>query len=372
MKTKVSILKCGNYDPLPVQKAVKEAVDLLGGVEKFIKAGSKVLIKPNVLMAKPPEAGITTHPEVVRGVIKVLKGIHCRILVGDSPGAWGKYIENVDEVYRVSGMKRVCAEERVELVSLENKRMRKDFPLTGILDQCDYVVNLPKFKTHFLMLLSGAIKNLFGLVSGSFKVELHKRYIGQDDFAKVLVDIYQEVNPALTVVDGIVAMEGDGPGTAGRLRHPGLILAGSDGVAIDSILASLMGIKPLDVLTTKEAGNRGLGQANLGDIELVGAKSSGLNLRPFILPPLIKKLKLAEPLLNVIKGLITFYPFVARKICVKCLACVKTCPYNCISLVKSGITFNYTKCISCFCCRELCPASAIKVKKSLTAKILGL
>ncbi|MDI6606573.1 MAG: DUF362 domain-containing protein, partial [Candidatus Omnitrophota bacterium] len=218
MKSRVAIKRCASYDSLAVEEAVCGAIDSLGGIEAFVRPASKVLVKPNLLMAKEPEYGVDTHPEVVRGVIRALKKIGCNIFVGDSPSVFGDEIENVAEVYARSGVKKICQEEEVNLVEFNRRRMHRGIPLTAMLDECDCLVNLPKFKTHNFTILTGAIKNLFGLVVGTYKTEIHKNHFKINDFSKVLVDIYEEAKPCLTVVDGIVAMEGDGPATAGKLR----------------------------------------------------------------------------------------------------------------------------------------------------------
>ncbi|MFH1269711.1 MAG: DUF362 domain-containing protein, partial [Candidatus Omnitrophota bacterium] len=295
MNSTVSIVRCRDYEPGRVLEATRKALDLLGGISAFIPAGSRVLVKPNLLMSKEPESGIDTHPEVVRAVIKILKGINCSIFLGDGPSTWGKYLENPDEVYEKSGMKRVCREEGVELVYFENKCWKRNLPLATWLDKCDRVVNLPKFKTHDLMVLTGAIKNLFGFVWKIHKTELHKKHYCVDDFAGVLVDIYEEVRPSLTVIDGIVAMEGDGPGTSGKLRSAGLLFAGKDCVALDSILALIMGIEPKDVLSTREAAARGLGIADIKSISVAGERLEDVIGEPFILPSTSLKTKIPLP-----------------------------------------------------------------------------
>ncbi|MCX5696273.1 MAG: DUF362 domain-containing protein [Candidatus Omnitrophica bacterium] len=373
MSSQVSIIKCASYNPVLVEVALRKAINAIGGITHYVKSQSKVLVKPNLLMAKPPECGIDTHPEVLRAVIRVLKDINCHIFVGDSPSVWGNEIENVDEVYRRSGITDVCGQEKVELVKFDKRRMRAKFPLTTWLDHCDYLISIPKFKTHELTLLTGAIKNLFGLVSGTFKTELHKNYFQLEDFSRILVDIYAEAKPALTIVDGIVAMEGDGPATSGKLRDLGILLVGDDCVALDSIMAKIMGVEPLDVLSTKEAARRGLGVADINDIKICGETLKGLNTRPFLLPCASRlQRRIPQPIIKLAKLLIKYYPHPVPKNCTRCTACIKICPGNCISMAKQGIVFNYRKCISCFCCQEACPAKAIRVKKSLFAKIIGL
>lgn len=372
MSAKVSIVKCDSYEPALVQERTRRAIDLLGGISVFIRPKARVLVKPNLLMASAPEAGIVTHPEVVRAIVKVLKGIDCRILIGDGPSVWGKQAEHVHEVYRTTGIEAVAKEEDVELVVLEQKRWHKNFPLTTWIDKCDFVVNLPKFKTHEFTLLTGAVKNLFGLVSGTFKTELHKNYFKPEAFAGILADILEEVKPAITVVDAVTSMEGDGPATKGILRQDNLLFASSDCVAMDSVLALVMGIKPFDVLSTKIAANRGLGVGDISRIEVVGEKLDQLRVRPFVLPSTSFRKKLPPGIINIAKSLIKYYPCVEADNCVACATCVAACPNKVISMKNNLPVFNYKKCIACFCCQEGCPAAAIKVKKSLFAKIIGL
>ncbi|MBM3246219.1 MAG: DUF362 domain-containing protein [Candidatus Omnitrophica bacterium] len=372
MNAKVSIVKCKDYQPDLVFAAVKKAIDLIGGISSFIKPQSKVLVKPNLLLAKGPEFGIDAHPEVVRVVIKVLKEINCKLLLGDGSNVWGNQIEDVNDVYEQSGMKRIAEEEGVELVEFNKRRWRGQFPLTSWLDECDYLVSVPKFKTHDFTILTGGVKNLFGLVPGTYKIELHKRYASPEEFARILVDIYAQARPALTVIDGIVAMEGDGPATGGRLRNTGLVFAGVDCVALDSILALIMGLLPQDILTTKEAAKRGLGVSDINAIQVYGEELGQVMGAPFKLPATSIKRNIPRPIVEIAKKLIRFYPKIDYHNCIFCQACVAACPTKAISVKSGRVVIDYKKCISCFCCQEACPASAIKVRKSVMAKLIGL
>ncbi|MCX5715204.1 MAG: DUF362 domain-containing protein [Candidatus Omnitrophica bacterium] len=372
MRPQVAVVRCASYEPSLVYEKVKTAIGLLGGIEKFVPSGGCVLVKPNLLMAKPPEAGIDTHPEVVRAVIKVLKENLCKIYVGDGPSVWGAQAENVDNVYEQTGIKRVCREEDVTLVRFDKRRWRGKFPLTTWIDECQYLVSVPKFKTHELTLLTGAVKNLYGLVSGTYKTELHKKYFKPKEFSKIVVDIYEQKKPALSVVDGIVAMEGDGPGTSGSLRQLGLIISGQDGVAVDSVLAQLMGIRPQEVLTNKEAGARGLGECDLNNIEIVGEKPADLGIKPFLLPAASLRSRIPQPIVNFIKRFIKYRPIIQHQDCSSCGVCIETCPNQLIRRKNGRIIIDYSRCIYCFCCQEACPNSAIKVRKSLLAKLTGL
>lgn len=372
MKASVAIVKCANYNPDQVEQAVKQAVDLLGGIAKFVKPGSLCLVKPNLLMAIEPESGVDTHPEVVRAVIKLLKQINCKIHVGDGPCAWGGQSQNLDNVYTRSGMKKLCEEEGVSLVKFDKHRWHGKFPLSAWLDDCEYLVNVPKFKTHGFTKLTGAVKNLYGLLSHTYKTEIHKKYSKKNDFSNILADIYQEARPCLNIIDGIIAMEGDGPATAGKLRNLGLLFAGPDAVAVDSVLAKIMGLEPLDILSNKAAASRGLGVADFDYIEILGERLAGVIPEHFLLSSGSMIDKIPAPIKDLAKIFIRFYPVVKHANCENCGACIEVCPEKLISRKRGRITIDYSRCFSCFCCQESCPAKAIEIKKSVLARLMGL
>lgn len=372
MNPQVSIVRCASYEPSLVREAVKNAVGLIGGITAFIKPQSTVLVKPNLLMPKGPEYGIDTHPEVVRSVIRLLKEIGCTVYLGDSPSAISREENIEDLVYAESGIAEVARLEGAELVKFDKRKWHGKFPLTAWLEKCDYFVSVPKFKTHQLLTLTGAIKNLFGLVCGAYKTQLHIRHFDNADFARILVDVLEEAKPDLTVIDGIVAMEGDGPGTSGTLRQAGLVFAGADCVALDSVLAAIMGLEPEDILTTKEAASRMLGVSDLSRISILGEGLDKAKAAPFKLPQSSALRKLPRPLIDLARKLIKYYPCLKQSACIRCGSCVEVCPNKAVSLKKSGAVFDYRKCISCFCCQESCPAGAIRVKRSLLAKLTGL
>ena len=373
MKSQVSIVRCPDYEKTKVQQAVRRAVELLGGMGRFIKPGSTVLVKPNLLMAIEPQFAVDTHPEVVRAVIILLKECGARIRLGDGPSVWGSASSEVSRVYDVSGIKAIAEQEGVELVTLEKRRWSGKVLLSTCVDECDHIINVPKFKTHNYTVISGAIKNLFGLVPDRYKLELHKKFFAPDKFAGMLVDIYEAVHPALNIVDGIVALEGDGPGTSGVLKNMGLVLAGDDGVAVDSIIASLMGLKSLDVPMIKQASERGLGKAAAQDIDILGEQFESVSGQPFKLPHAAFFLKAPEILpRSILESIVRFRPCIIRGKCVLCQTCIKTCPSDALKLDNDRIRIDYSKCISCFCCQESCPHKAIDVKKGILAKLMRL
>lgn len=370
MREKVSIVKCSDYKSESVERSVRAAIGLIGGISAFIRPKSRVLIKPNLLIAIEPERGITTHPEIIRAVIRQLKEIGAEVFIGDSPSVFAK-IEDVKEVHRRTGILKLCEEEGVELVEFKPAGLISGFPLAGILKEVDFVINVPKFKTHDLMVLTGAVKNLFGLIPGLYKSELHKKYFKPEEFAKNLVDIYEAAKPRLNLVDAIDAIEGDGPGTKGDLRHCGLILASSCAAAIDNVLARIIKLDPQDIPTNREAKKRHLAGADKSDIEVVGEKLESAVIPDFKLPQPSVVRKIPAPLFNILKRFLDCRPQIDERLCVKCKKCQEICPMKVIDIDKKK-KIAYRNCIRCFCCLEVCPERAISIKKSLLSRLLGM
>lgn len=371
MKSKVSIVKCKDYDEKNLQAVLNKSLDLIGGINNFVKSTDKVLIKPNLLSATTPETAIDTHPEFVRSVIKLVKQTGAKIFLGDSPSVWGRPQE-VDNVYEKSGMKQIAEEENIELVKFDRSRLKSGYPIAIWADECDCIISLPKFKTHDLTILTGAIKNLFGLIPGLYKTELHKRALSSPEMAEVLADIYSVVKPKLSIVDGILALEGDGPASGGTPRNLGLILASSDAVAVDSVMAAIMGLRPKDVLSTKEAAERNLGCADFDDIEILGENIQDVIVSDYKLPQTSILNKIPRPFLTLGKSFLRFRPIIDESKCTVCGLCVKACPVSAISIENKHTRINNAKCVLCLCCKEVCPQGAVSVKKSLVAKMIGI
>ena len=370
MKVKVALARCSNYDSEQVDVSVRKVVDSLGGIENFIKPKSKVLIKPNLLTDSQPQDCITTHPRVVESIISLVKKTNSDIYVGDSPSVFGQK-RDFDRVYENTGMKQVCNRQGVEMVYFDKPVLKSGIPITEWAERCDYIINVPKFKTHGLTKLTAGIKNSFGLVLGMHKMKLHKDNIKIEDFSKMLVDIFEITKPVLTVVDAIVSLEGDGPGSSGIRTDTELILASPDAVAADSILAVIMGIFPEDVLTTKEAKKRNLGESDLHNIDVVGENLGEFIYSNFKLPKTSLISNMPRPLLKVAQNLIWHKMEVIKSNCKGCKRCIKICPGEAIQFEENKAFVNSTNCILCSCCQEICPHSAITLKKSPLLKILG-
>ena len=365
---KVSIARARTYDTEEVSAAVRRAVDLLGGMTDYVKKGEKILLKPNVLSAKPPESGVDTHPEVLRAVARLVREAGAEVVVGDSPG--GFYFKESDSTYETAGIKKVCEEEGLGLVPFDKAQNVNGIPLARIVKEVDGIISLPKMKTHDLTTITGAVKNSYGMAVGLYKAQCHFKAPRPKEFAGYVVDVFQCVVPRLVIMDGIIAMEGDGP-AAGRLRETGLVLASNDCVACDAVFAVLAGLAPLDIETTREAYKRKLGEADLAKIKLLGVNLREAKPHNFKLPKTSILVRMPRPILKLLLGRIKFRPVIDDSACKKCRICAKSCPAGCITVEEKGSNIDYKKCVSCFCCLELCPYNAISIKRSLLARLLG-
>jgi uncharacterized protein (DUF362 family)/NAD-dependent dihydropyrimidine dehydrogenase PreA subunit len=371
MKTKVALARCKNYDAEQVDSAVNKVVNLLGGIEKIIRPNSKVLIKPNLLTDSKPEDCITTHPRVVESVISLVKRTNAKIYLGDSPSMVGQR-KDIERVYVATGMRDICQRQNIELVYFDKAILKGGIPITEWVERCDYIINVPKFKTHGLTRLTAGIKNSFGLVLGMHKVKIHKDCLDIDKFSIKLVDIFELIKPELTIVDAVIALEGDGPGSSGTKTDSELILASQDAVAIDSVLAIIMGLFPKDIPTTKEAARRNLGEAEIDNIEIMGEKIGEFIYSDFKLPKQSLIYAMPKPVIELAKKFIWHKMQVIEEKCQSCGKCIEICPGGAIDSKKNKALIDIKKCILCSCCQEICPHGAINVKKSLLLKLLGV
>jgi len=368
---KVSIIKCSGYDPLIVGPAISRTFELLG-IKDIIKPGQKVLLKPNLLMNAKPERGVTTHPSIVAAIANEVRKLGAEPYLGDSPGGVGRLY---DSVLSATGMKEIG----VPIVDFEGKGMRRVENRGGSVDPIyisnvvlgfDAIINIPKMKTHELTLITAGIKNIFGCVPGLLKVRYHLESPTPELFSLSLVELFEKIRPVLTIVDAVESMEGQGP-TNGRLRRPDVLIASTDTVAVDAVCSKIMGFEPLDILTTRIAAQKGLGEADISCIEIAGepirvikdyghpgAVSSFLNRVPHAFRMLLR------PLISLLE----VRPSINPKKCAKCRVCVNSCPAKAIDPETFKIDRN--KCIMCFCCSELCQYNAVEKKESTLWKLL--
>lgn len=370
--TKISISKCNSYKAENVQKAVDKCLTELGSISKFIKSEDTVLIKPNILLAKKPEEAITTHPTVIEAIIKAVQKTGAIPLVGDSPGGM---VGNVDKHWEITGIEEVCNRLDAEILNFEASGVyekeingNKYHIAKPVLD-ADFIINAPKIKTHGLTTLTCAVKNIYGTVPGLTKVNYHKKAPTSSDFSNLVTDLYALTKPGLHIVDGIIGMDGSGP-SSGNPKELGMILASTDGVAIDSYITHILGKDPLKIPTNKIAHERGLGEANINKIKIIGYQPE--SRKDFKWP---SNLTSSDTLQGFIfGGLIRFYwsrPAINPDHCTNCRSCVNTCPVEALTAGVNIPEFNYKKCINCLCCIEMCPEKAIHLNKSLLARLIS-
>ncbi len=376
-KAQVAIVKAGSYNDEQAYKDIKNAVGLLGGINRFVKKGNKVLLKPNLLSAKPPEAGITTHPAVIKAVAKLVMEAGAIPFIGDSPG--GRSI-NFEKVATVTGMKQAADELGIKLVEFRNSvelsatngGIFKKLNVAKEAVDADVIINLPKLKTHVQMFLTLGVKNMFGCIIGLQKAQWHfKAGVDRKYFAAMLVELYSLLKPSLTIVDGIVAMEGDGPGSAGKLRNLGLVFAGIDAVAVDTVICNALGIKEDDLPILVAAKEKGIGITEIEKIDVIGERLKDISIHDFIRPKMIDVMFGPNLLKKFFMNNITSKPIENRKMCTLCSKCIEACPTDIISIQNKRLAFDYDKCIRCFCCLEVCPEGAMQVKQGALLKLFS-
>ncbi len=366
MKNKVAIAKCPKYE----YELVKKTLDEIVAVTDFPSVrGKYVLIKPNVLSDAPKEKNITTNPLVVKAVIEIVKERGAeRIICGDSPGLPGAS-------FRAKGCEiaDVCEEEGVEWVDFLSSPVEHilpsgiKVPVARCIDEVDIVISVSKMKTHQLMLATGCVKNMFGIVPGLNKSPLHLRARTPEAFAEVILDIYSIHKPEYSVMDGVISMEGAGPAN-GTLRQTGLLLGSSSAVALDRAEAVIMGYRAKDIplLSAMEKREKGSTEGEyplldpeevaIKDFRRVPVKKRGL-ISALILPYFSRHgergmtRRRKEPVFDSTK-------------CRACSKCIEICPAKALVLKERKVVINKGRCIRCYCCHEMCPFDAIIVEKA--------
>jgi len=368
---KVGIERCPSYDPEPVYRALKRAVELADAPDV---AGKTVLLKPNIVFDAPPEKAVCTHPVFLEAAIRLVRELGAgRIIAGDSPGLQkpGNYskLSGLGAAAEKNGAEWIdLTREKFELSSPDGKVMKK-FTVTAAVREADVIISLPKLKTHQLMYYTGAMKNMFGLVPSLTKSPFHARFPSRESFAAMIVDLNLAVKPAYALMDAVTGMEGPGP-SAGDPRHIGLVLASSNLLAMDAAASSIIGYPAGAVPVNADALGRGVWLSDFREIEYPGLSPDDVRI------PGYKKITLTKSgsrfldffLPGPIRKLMDSFaprPEIRRDTCIRCGDCTRICGSGAISITGEGkerkVVIDYGQCIHCYCCHEICPVKAIDI-----------
>ena len=371
----MSIVRAHDYDYAEIYAAMEKGIELIGGLAKIVPPGSKVFVKINHLSPpSPAERGIVTHPVFVEAVLDLLKKVGADITVGDD-------IQSAGDGFQVSGFRQMCEGTGVRLINLRetgfvetvcNGHFLEKVYLSKTVVDADVIINLPKLKTHSLCIFTGGVKNLYGTIPISLRRKFHAEYIRNENFSQAVTDIFSVTRPQLTIMDGIIAMEGEGP-AGGNLRKLGVILTSQDAVAVDAVATKIIGFNPLDIYTTRYSSERGLGVGNLQDIEVIGERVNSVTVLDFK-PPSSAMNTLTKIVPQKLPGFIlrqfSTKPSVIERLCSGCSECKKICPVGAVSVNSETAKIDYNICIQCMCCHEVCRFDAIVPKRSITGRTI--
>ena len=375
--TIVAAKKCSSYQLDELAEKLDNLLQQLGGLEKFISRGDRVLFKTNLLMGKTPKDKVKTNKELIRVLARKVKELGAEVIIADSPG--GPFNETLlKRAYKKSGLYDMAEEEDIKLnynvdskkVEYSEGNINKSFQLVSYLEDADLIINLPKLKTHGLTMYTGGVKNLFGCIPGVLKAEYHLRIQSVYDFSRMLNDLAGLVKPDLTIMDAVVGMEGEGPSN-GKPRNFNYLLASTSPYYLDLAAVRLMGIKPEenvpsikaaidDKIIKKEElevkGDQLLPYTNV-DIPKIERQNNLLNSKmPDFLSDILEKFLRPKPVFKEDK-------------CVGCRTCAENCPPEAIEMVDNFPEVDLKQCIRCFCCQELCSYDAVEIKYPLLAKL---
>lgn len=371
MSNTVYLDRLENYDISGLLRIFEKHFDELKLHEK-IRPGMTVVIKPNLVTRADPESGIITHPNVVAAVGSLVKKLGAEVLIAESSG--GPYTEQTVKLimhgcgYTSMAEKYgfdIYTECKYTEIELPEGKICKNINIVDPFLSADYIINIAKFKSHCMTMLSGATKNIFGTVPGLMKPELHFRYPEKQNFSTMLVDLAQKIRPQLNIIDAVDGMEGDGP-TGGVKRHMGLLITSESSYCADITAAHIMGADPMDILMLREAHSRDLCPSSVQELEIIGEDIETCVQKDFRMPrtkdvDFGKRMpKFLQPL---VKKITTPRPVIKTKDCIGCGKCAESCPRHTITIKDRKAIIDYKNCINCFCCHEMCPMHVIDIRR---------
>lgn len=368
---RVAVVRCASYEPDAIEPAFDQIFAAFPIAEAV--AGKSVLIKANLLAAHKPEKAATTHPALVAALAKRLFACGAAdVIIGDSPGGVFNQAA-VDAIYRATGMKQAAEESGAKLntdfgeANIESPDGRHAMKLAAYVRSADVVISFAKLKTHTYARMTGAVKNLYGAVAGLEKAKYHAKIPERTQFAKLLCDICDTVAPDFSLIDGVVGMEGKGPGT-GDPKRANLLIAAQNPHCADLAAAKLIGMSASRVPTIQESICRGYAPDSVDGLEIIGLSLDEAAVR-FMPPPYMGSADLLSLLPGRLRTPVTRflepYPFVDPAKCVGCGECARACPKHTITVENRKAFIHHGPCIKCYCCHEMCRLKAIELKKKI-------
>jgi uncharacterized protein (DUF362 family)/NAD-dependent dihydropyrimidine dehydrogenase PreA subunit len=383
MDHKVYIVQCKDYDE--IDDKLNALINLMGGMDRFARPGEKIVLKANLLREAGPAEAVCTHPSLVAAAGRLAKAQGANPIIADSPGGGYRYTDKtLDKIYRTCGMDQAAQQAGIALnrdttsrpVHYTDGILTKHFDIITPVYEADAVFNLCKMKTHLFTVMTGAVKNIFGVIPGLSKTGYHAKLHDTRRFAGMLLDLAQYISPRLSIMDAVVAMEGDGPG-AGDPKQVGLLIGSENPLALDVIAGEIMGIDRTRNPIIVEAESRALKPNRPEEIEVIGVdlktvkiydfKRSGVTPDSLGLEPLPWYQQMLEP---YFKTAFTVRPKVIWDRCIACGSCIEGCPMQAVSFVNERAFIDDAKCIRCYCCHELCPEEAIGLHSSWLYQLL--
>ena len=378
----ISLQKCTQYD----NKLLKDKI--IAGLKQidFDLTGLKdkrVCLKPNLLMPSSPERAVTTHPELFRAVAEIVHDYTRSIIIIESPNFFP-----LKSTIKKTGLAPIVNDLEIEVADITvTKALQfplahryKSIDISKAFFDVDYIINMPKLKTHGFTHYTGAVKNLFGTMPGLSKAQMHMKAPSQMEFSEFLLDLYggllngfEKPKKFIHIMDAVVGMEGEGPGPSGKPKKIGAVIVGDDAVALDYVAVNLVGLDLKKVFTITEGFKRGYGVKSPDDIQIKGETLKDMRITDFKASRSSVMGGIIWPLTSpTIKNLFIEKPVPRADACTLCYNCMKICPAGAITKANEAKvpTYNYRKCIRCFCCMETCPEAAIYLKKGILQRLM--
>lgn len=372
----VAVVRCKTYDVEAVKPALEEALNAVNGLD-FVMPGMKIIIKPNLVSFKKPDAAATTHPALLEALVEMLLSRGADVTIGDSPGG-PHSLPLLNRVYAATGMDRLeklgaklNRNMNEKTVDFPEGKVLKNFTYTEYLDEADAIIDFCKLKSHGMLGMSAAVKNLFGTIPGLKKPEVHYKFQNDAEFADMLVDLNEYFKPRLAICDAVVGMEGNGP-TAGTPRQIGAIIASKSTYYADVVGAELIGMNIDGLPTLQAAYERGFAPASSKNLRVYG-DIRALTVDDFKAPPVrgLSFMRKGNVLHFISKAALEHKPTLKKRLCAGCGECARMCPAKAIEMKNKKPHINREKCIRCFCCQEFCPRAAMVAHRPLAAKALN-